>query len=226
MSKTQNTTPPSFLDPINSKTSLVLAHFIARIPGIPVDVPRSEALEALAPIHQQILADMGWTWHHLRRAEQVHGTRVALVGDIGTSFPVEGADALVCSGVADCMLGIYVADCAALWFYDPVTNARGLAHSGKAGTQANMTANVINSMKAFFGTKAQDLIVVVSPCIRPPDYEYDIPTNLIKQLLAAGVPQAQIHDCGINTASDTVNYYSYRAELGKTGRMFALFGKL
>jgi copper oxidase (laccase) domain-containing protein len=29
-------------------------------------------------------------------------------------------------------------------------------------------------------------------------------------------------DCGLNTASDNARFYSYRKELGKTGRMMAL----
>jgi copper oxidase (laccase) domain-containing protein len=29
-------------------------------------------------------------------------------------------------------------------------------------------------------------------------------------------------DCGLNTASDLSRFYSYRKELGKTGRMMAL----
>jgi copper oxidase (laccase) domain-containing protein len=29
-------------------------------------------------------------------------------------------------------------------------------------------------------------------------------------------------DCGLNTASDPSRFYSYRKELGKTGRMMAM----
>lgn len=68
-----------------------------------------------------------------------------------------------------------------------------------------------------------NLIAVISPCIRPPHYEEDIPTAIKAQLIEAGVPEEQIHDSGLDTA-DTKRFYSYRMEKGQTGRMLALFG--
>ena len=43
---------------------------------------------------------------------------------------------------------------------------------------------------------------------------------IVEQLNIAGVEQ--VHDTGKCTACDTEAYYSYRRELGKTGRMLAL----
>lgn len=167
---------------------------------------------------------LGWRWKDLRRAEQVHGTRVALVGDIGSNYPVEGVDGLLCSGVSDCVLAIYVADCAAVWLYDKENCHRALIHSGKAGTAGNIVANTIRSMKKFLGVDPANLISVISPCVRPPHYEEDIPTAIKNQLLNEGVLEEQIHDSGLDTAADTRRFYSYRMEKGQTGRMLALFG--
>jgi copper oxidase (laccase) domain-containing protein len=64
------------------------------------------------------------------------------------------------------------------------------------------------------------VVAVLSPCIRPPDYEVDIPNAISAQAAAAGV--GNFIDCGLNTASDLPRFYSYRKELGKTGRMMAL----
>ena len=69
-----------------------------------------------------------------------------------------------------------------------------------------------------------NLIAVISPCIRPPHYEEDIPTAIKAQLVEEGVPEDQIHDSGLDTAADTKRFYSYRVEKGQTGRMLALFG--
>ena len=69
-----------------------------------------------------------------------------------------------------------------------------------------------------------NLIAVISPCIRPPNYEEDIPTAIKAQLVEEGVPEDQIHDSGLDTAADTKRFYSYRVEKGQTGRMLALFG--
>jgi len=133
-------------------------------------------------------------------------------------------DGLICSGVSDCVLAIYVADCAAVWLYDKENCHRSLIHSGKAGTAGNIVSNTIKSMKKCLGVEPSNLIAVISPCIRPPHYEEDIPTAIKAQLIEAGVPEEQIHDSGLDTAADTKRFYSYRMEKGQTGRMLALFG--
>lgn len=124
---------PAFLKPIQSYPGEIV-QFIERIPGVDVTGDRQTVLERLEPYHKAEVEALGWRWKDLRRAEQVHGTRVALVGDIGSNYPVEGVDGLLCSGVSDCVLAIYVADCAAVWLYDKENCHRALIHSGKAGT--------------------------------------------------------------------------------------------
>lgn len=161
----------------------------------------------------------------LRRAQQVHGNKVALVGDIGCSYPVEGVDGLFCGGKADCCLGIYVADCAAVWIFDTVTKSRALVHSGKLGTQQNIVGEALKAMYKVLGVHAADCIAVISPCIRPPHYEVDIVTMIKQELEEAGIVPQNIHDCGLDTASDLDTFYSYRVEKGNTGRMLALFGR-
>jgi copper oxidase (laccase) domain-containing protein len=79
-------------------------------------------------------------------------------------------------------------------------------------------------MREKFSTKPEDLIVQLSPCIRPPHYEIDFAATIIEQCRAQGVKK--IYDSGICTACDIVRYYSYRAEKGRTGRMLALLGLL
>ncbi len=137
---------PAFLKPIQSYPGEIV-QFIERIPEVDVTGDRQTVLERLEPYHKAEVEALGWRWKDLRRAEQVHGTRVALVGDIGSNYPVEGVDGLLCSGVSDCVLAIYVADCAAVWLYDKENCHRALIHSGKAGTAGNIISNTIKSMK-------------------------------------------------------------------------------
>jgi copper oxidase (laccase) domain-containing protein len=73
-----------------------------------------------------------------------------------------------------------------------------------------------------FGSDPANMIVQLSPCIRPPNYEVDFAAEIVRQCRALG--GKQIHDSGICTACDLDRYYSYRAEKGKTGRMLALIG--
>src|SRR5437660_4532245 len=117
-------------------------------------------------------------------------------------------------------LGIHVADCCAVYIVDPKTPAVGLVHSGKKGTELAIAAKAIQQMRESFGSNPADLIVQLSPCIRPPHYEIDFAANIVEQCRAAAVEK--IYDSGACTACDPARYYSYRAEKGKTGRMLAL----
>lgn len=214
---------PSYLDRLNGYEDN-FAHFIPRVPGVETTADRLDMIERLRPAHERVMREAGIAPKYLRRAQQVHGNRLALVGDIGCSCPVEGVDGLICSGKSDCCLGIYVADCAAVWLYDPVNHVRALLHSGKLGTQQNIVAHALDGMRRFFGSNAGDCVAVISPCIRPPHYEVDIPAAITQQLLDGGVPSAHITDSGLDTAADLDTFYSYRQEKGNTGRMLALFG--
>ena len=219
-----STYSPAYLERLNAYTEN-FARFIPRVDGVELTTDRAAVISALTPIHEQVLAEGGIAPKMLRRAQQVHGNKVALVGDIGCSFPVEGVDGLFCGGKADCCLGIYVADCAAVWVYDTESGCRGLVHSGKLGTQQNIVGELLRAMRKTLGVQAENCIAVISPCIRPPHYEFDIPTAIKVQLEAAGLLPENIIDSELDTAADTQTFYSYRIEKGKTGRMLALFGR-
>ncbi len=75
-------------------------------------------------------------------------------------------------------------------------------------------------MAENFGSRAKNITAVLSPCIRKPDYDVDFAGEIGKQASRAGV--GSFLDSGVNTASDLQQHYSYRRELGKTGRMMAL----
>ena len=213
----------SFLDPLN-RLAGVKAGWVGRLEGIPVDVDRDQAMCRLRSEHgARVAAEFGrelW-W----RAEQVHGNRVAVVptGGLwmaGDGLPVvPGVDGLL-TAVAGEVLGIYVADCGAIWLADRGTGAVGLLHSGKKGTELGILGLAVAMMTEHFGTRAADLVAVLGPCIRPPDYEVDFAAEIARQAAAAGI--VDFHDCGLNTADDLSGCYSYRLERGRTGRMLAL----
>ncbi len=220
-----STFKPSYLDRLNAFPEN-FARFITRIPGIETTTDRAAVIAALTPTHECVLQEGGVEPRMLRRAQQVHGNKVALVGDIGCHYPVEGVDGLICGAKADCCLGIYVADCAAVWIYDQTTGCRALLHSGKMGTQHNIVAEALRKMRKIFGTVPADCIAVISPCIRPPHYEVDIPTAIKEQLQTEGLLPENIIDSELDTAADLDTFYSYRVEKGNTGRMLALFGRV
>jgi polyphenol oxidase len=151
-------------------------------------------------------------------AEQVHGNKVqAVYTPCGIRVPE--VDALTTS-VQRLPLIVRVADCGPIYFYDPAKKVIGLAHSGRRGTEGNIAAATIDCLRETYGSRPEDLVVQLGPCIRPPHYEVDFAAEIGRQLRAAGV--RHYHDCGICTASNLGRYYSYRAEKGKTGRMWAI----
>lgn len=196
--------------------------FIQRIPGIDVARDKAEALQRLDAVHRTIRTSLGIGDWPLLTAQQVHGNKIAMVDrPIVSDQHFEGCDGLITNqrGVA---LGIHVADCCAVYVIDPQTPAIALVHSGRKGTELAIAAEAIDQMSVKFGSKAADLIVQLSPCIRPPHYEVDIAPRIIEQCRSRGVKH--IHDRGVCTACELGSYYSYRAEKGKTGRMLALLG--
>jgi len=215
--------PKSFLDPLNGLPG-IRAGWIGRLDSIQATTDRDETLARLRPLHEEIVRrEFGrarW-W----RAEQVHGNGVAVVPGAetrmaGDGLPViPGVDGLVTAAPGE-VLGIYVADCGAIWLADRRTGAIGMLHSGKKGTELNILGQAIDLMGEKYGTRPADLVVVLGPCIRPPDYEIDFAAEIARQAEAAGV--GEFHDEGENTACDLTRHYSYRIEKGCTGRMLAL----
>ena len=198
--------------------------FTQRIPGIDVSHDKDEVLNRLDAAHREIRNAIGVGDWPLITAEQIHGNKIAVIdncscGPVGREF--RGCDGII-TNQRGIMLGVYVADCCAVYIIDPKTPAIGLAHSGRKGTELGVVTNAITQMVERFGSNPADLIAQLSPCIRPPHYEIDFAAKIVEQCRAQGVQE--IHDSGVCTGCHVDFYYSYRAEKGKTGRMLALIG--
>jgi copper oxidase (laccase) domain-containing protein len=213
--------PVEFFPALKATASIRHA-FITRIPGIDVSADKAEALKVLDGVHREARREIGIADWPLLTAQQVHGSKIAVVDDVvSETQEFSGCDGLI-TNQRKIALGIHVADCCAVYIVDPKTPAIGLVHSGKKGTEQAIASKAIQQMGQHFGSNPADLIVQLSPCIRPPHYEIDFAATIVEQLRDAGVKQ--IHDNGMCTACDLDRYYSYRAEKGKTGRMLALLG--
>jgi len=194
--------------------------FTQRIPGVDVSHDKAEALRRRESAHREIRNTIGIGDWPLLTAKQIHGNKVAIIDTpIESDKHFAGCDGFI-TNQRRIALGIYVADCCAVYIVDPKTPAVGLAHSGRKGTELGVVTNAITQMIERFGSEPAELIVQLSPCIRPPHYEIDFAAEIIEQCRAQGV--LEIHDSGVCTACDLHRYYSYRAEKGKTGRMLAL----
>jgi len=194
--------------------------FIQRMPGLDVKTERSEALARLEEHQRETIAQIGLGKKKLIIAHQVHGNRVVRV-DASDATPIADCDGLLTND-PNVALGVYTADCGAIFLVDPEHRAIGLLHSGKKGTELEILTNAISEMVARFDTQPAELIVQLAPCIRPPHYEIDFAAQIRSQAYAAGVKHYV--DCETSTATDRETYYSYRMELGKTGRLLSVLG--
>lgn len=198
--------------------------FVGRVPGLDVASDKTEALRRLDAVHREVRRSLGIDALPLVTTEQVHGSEVAVVdakphGDQHLS----GCDALI-TNQPNVVLGIHVADCGAVFIVDPTRRLIALIHSGKKGTELGIVPKTIAQMQSRFGSNAADLIVQLSPCIRPPHYEIDFGAEILRQARNAGVQS--VHDAGVCTACELDRHYSYRAEKGRTGRMLALLAMI
>ena len=141
------------------------------------------------------------------------------------------------------------ADCVPLLFHDPVKKVVGIAHAGWMGTVKGVAGASIRAMGERYGSKPQDVVVGIGPSIGVDHYEVgeevaaqfrekfggdsekilqtrdgriylDLWTANALQLKNAGVEQIQIS--GLCTACHLEDWYSHRAEKGRTGRFGVL----
>jgi copper oxidase (laccase) domain-containing protein len=205
--------------PALSELHNVVHGFTLRVADVEISHDKIEALARLDGVHRAIRKEYEVDRAPFITAQQVHGGRISVVDRPTTEDECfDSCDGLITNQPAVC-LGIYVADCCAVYLVDPVRDAIGLVHSGKKGTALGVVANAIKSMAEHFGSAASDIVVQLSPCIRPPHYETDFAGEIVQQCSDLGV--TAVHDCGVCTACDLNRYYSYRAERGCTGRMLA-----
>lgn len=161
----------------------------------------------------------------------------------------EGYDALITIN-KNSFMSVTVADCTPVLIYDRKNQAVAAIHAGWKGTVADITAKTLQRMQLEFNTKPSDCYAYVGTCIDESSFEvgekvaelfaYDF-KKLVKkgrnvkffvdlkkanaaQLIKCGVPENQIEVSPYSTVLNNQDYFSYRKEKGKTGRMMALIG--
>ena len=177
---------------------------------------------------------------------QVHGGDVVLVNNpISNRKWVARADGMITNRV-DVPLVMRFADCVPLLFHDPVQKAIGLSHGGWRGTVQGIASNTVKAMQQAYGSNPQDIQVVIGPSISKDCFQVgeevveavedyfgtldglmqrdpadntayvDLWAANKMDLERAGVEQIEISN--ICTYKNTQDFFSHRAEKGKTGR--------
>lgn len=125
----------------------------------------------------KLMADsMGIPYNQITASDQIHETKIRRITkeDMGKGIirkkDYSGVDGLI-TNIPNIPLVTYYADCVPLYLIDKKNLAIGLSHSGWRGTVKKMGRETIKRMEEEFGTKAEDLMVVIGPSICKDCYE-------------------------------------------------------
>ena len=165
---------------------------------------------------------------------------------------VQQAD-IILTDKADVTLYMRFADCVPILAHDPHRGVIGVAHAGWKGTVRDVATSLVDAMKRQYGCEPSDIVAGIGPSIGPDHYEvgadvilqvmqkfgddsvqllqsqdgkihFDLWKTNRLQLERAGVGNIQV--AGICTACNTQDWFSHRAEKGRTGRFGALISLL
>lgn len=178
-----------------------------------------------------------WTW-----LRQVHGAGVVTVEQPGAHAGVD-ADAAV-TAVADAVLAVHTADCAAVLLYSRPSGVIGAAHAGWRGLVAGVLERTVDAMGAL---GAERVSALVGPHIRARCYEFgaddldravsalggsvaattawgtpalDLSAGIRASLERSSLTVESVTDHGGCTACEPEHYFSHRAR-ADAGRQVA-----
>lgn len=184
------------------------------------------------------LSALGLSPENLHTLKQVHGDRVCEA----VASRQEG-DALV-SNRPGSVIAVMVADCYPVLFHDPSNHVIGAAHCGWRGTLAGIAANTCRAMERL-GADIQQITVAIGQGISQKNFE--VGPEVIARFSAAGFPPHCWNNrqldlvkcilftlklCGIkeeniwnmDRCTFENDFFSYRRDKGRTGRMMGLIG--
>ena len=203
--------------------------------------------ENIARIFQVIGRDPGSKYD----VWQVHSNQVQVVeAPRGNAAPVQ-ADTII-TKLPDVTLLLRFADCVPIMLYDPVVKAAALVHAGRQGLARMAPVSAVKAMMENFGSKPSDLLAGIGPSICVDCYpvgeevrkdfadtmgkdatkqffkivhgRYHLDLWACSQVQLQSIGVTKIENSGICTAMNVEDWYSHRAEKGKTGRFAALMG--
>jgi polyphenol oxidase len=175
--------------------------------------------------------------------DQVHGDKVLQLS--AANHPKNGGSLGQADGIITNETGVplmvLVADCLPVFFYDPTHKAIGLAHAGWRGTVSHVTAKTLLAMGEAYGTRPEEVRVVLGPCIgaccyevgedvhreltgvfpwapevfqkvSPTHWKLDLAGANARQLVEIGLKEENLIRSGLCTIKHNKLFYSHRAE--------------
>lgn len=138
---------------------------------------RGDAPAAVLENHRRFFHAIGGDPSRAVLSKQVHETTVRLctASDAGKGLLYERdytADALI-TNEPDLPLTVFSADCGVILLYDPIRKAIGAVHAGWRGCAAGILEKTVRSMNEFFGSRPEEILAAIGPCIGSCCFETD-----------------------------------------------------
>ena len=174
--------------------------------------------------------------------KQIH-SGAALLADRAAGECGE-ADALV-TAEAGVTVSIRTADCVPILLADPETRAVAAVHAGWRGTAARISESALGRMRGTFGARPEIIIAAIGPAIGRCCYEVsaevgralgadfdgalhgyvDLREINRRQLVELGVAPERIELVGGCTKCHPEQFFSWRGEGERAGRMVSFIGR-
>ncbi len=179
---------------------------------------------------------------------QVHGSTVHVPPDTADPADRCEADAIV-SGDRGAMLVIRVADCVPVLLSGPGGRIVGAVHAGWRGIVGGVVERAVDVMRDRFGASPGEITAAIGPCISVAHFEVgpevaeafesvglgaaidrarsekahiDLPAACRAALLRHGVHENRVDITDRCTYRDVKDFFSYRRDSGRTGRLAAV----
>lgn len=182
------------------------------------------------------LDELGIDFGQVSYLNQIHSNTVCRAA-IGK----QTGDALV-TNIKGIAIAVGAADCYPVLFYDKQHQVIGAAHCGWKGTLAGIVKNTVEEM-CVLGAKKQSIRVAIGQGISMANYE--VSEEIIDQFKEAGFPEhcwqnrqlnlleanryvalesglSEENIWSMNRCTTEADFFSYRRDQGKTGRMWGL----
>jgi polyphenol oxidase len=198
---------------------------------------------------QRALKSMGCKTESVYDVWQVHGVNVAIAESPRLQVTPHLLADIILTNTPGITLMMRFADCVPVLLHDPIRKVIGIVHAGWMGTIRGIARIAVEAMQANFGSNPREVLAAIGPSIGPDHYEvgpdvvmqvrqafsfsssnllvehagavhFDLWTATRIALDQVGVKQIEI--ANICTACHIEDWYSHRAEHGKTGRFGAI----
>ena len=223
-----------------TSTRVFNAGFEDRIP----DSTRSKFFESLVISPEKVVGGIQVHDNHVQLISREEGGQ----GSLSSKNAFQGTDGFV-TGSQDVALTIQTADCAPLFIADSKTGTLCLLHCGWKSLRRGIISIGISILRDLSGSEPSNYEAVIGPCLQASDFEvgaefegyfpkhvirgskdgkfkFDVNSFIADQLKKESVQENNILDTKLSSLNNCFDFYSYRREGEKAGRMLSLLGRI